>query len=192
MRVISPSFLCAAEEKKDYPKKGLKEIAFAGRSNVGKSSLINTLLGRHGLVRTSKTPGHTRRLNFFLIDDKLIFVDLPGYGFAAVPQEVKKRWGPMVQTYITTRKELAGVVVIVDSRMLPTESDMQLLGFLEHHRIPVVVAATKSDKVTHSRAIASQSAIRELLGDHVPVVIFSSHDGHGKNELWKEIKNLIE
>jgi len=192
MKVTTASFLCAAEEEKDYPKKGFKEIAFAGRSNVGKSSLISTLLGRRGLVRTSKTPGQTKRLNFFLINDRLIFVDLPGYGFAAVPQEVKKKWGPMVRTYLTVRKELAGVVVIVDSRMLPTETDMQLLQFLQHSCIPVVVAATKSDKVTRSRAIASERAIKGLLGDRIPVVIFSSHDGHGKNELWKEIKNLIE
>jgi GTP-binding protein len=119
MKVLSAQFMKAAERQKDYPTGGLPEVAFAGRSNVGKSSMINTLLGRRNLVRTSKTPGLTRMLNFYLINDRFIFVDLPGYGYARVPLQVKKKWGPMVETYLNTRKELTGVVVIMDARRPP-------------------------------------------------------------------------
>lgn len=192
MKIFGANFLRAAQEKKDYPTGGLQEIAFAGRSNVGKSSAINTLLGRHNLVRTSKTPGHTRKLNFFLINDSFIFVDFPGYGFARVPKEMQKAWAPMVERYLEERKELAGVVVIVDFRRLPTDADVQLITFLQSRGIPVVVAATKADKLAHGAMIAQQRAVKGQLGDQVPVVAFSAHTGLGKNELWKQIKSLIE
>jgi GTP-binding protein len=156
MRIFDANFLRAAQEKKDYPTGGLREVAFAGRSNVGKSSAINTLLGRHNLVRTSKTPGHTRKLNFFLINDSFVFVDFPGYGFARVPLTVKKQWAPMVERYL------------------------------------VVVAATKADKLARGAMLLQDRAIKAQLGDQVPVVAFSAHTGMGKNELWKEIKSLIE
>jgi GTP-binding protein len=192
MKIFEANFLRAAQEKKDYPRSGLREVGFAGRSNVGKSSAINTLLGRHNLVRTSKTPGHTRKLNFFLINDSFIFVDFPGYGFARVPLEVRKAWAPMVECYLEERKELAGVVVIVDARRLPTDTDIQLITYLQSRRIQVVVAATKADKLTRSAMLLQERAIKSQLGDHVPVVAFSAHTGLGKNELWKEIKSLIE
>jgi len=192
MKIFDANFLQAAQEKKDYPKVGLKEIAFAGRSNVGKSSAINTLLGRHNLVRTSKTPGHTRKLNFFLINDSFIFVDFPGYGFARVPQTVQKQWAPMVERYLEDRKELAGVVVIVDFRRLPTDADIHLITYLQSRQIPVVVAATKADKLARGAMLLQNRAIKTQLGDQIPVVAFSAHTGQGKNELWKEIKSLIE
>jgi GTP-binding protein len=192
MKIFDANFLQAAQEKKDYPKGGLQEVAFAGRSNVGKSSAINTLLGRHNLVRTSKTPGHTRKLNFFLINDSFIFVDFPGYGFARVPLAVKKQWAPMVERYLEERKELAGVVVIVDFRRLPTDADIHLITYLQSRQIPVVVAATKADKLARGAMILQNRAIKTQLGDQVPVVAFSAHTGLGKNELWKEIKSLIE
>lgn len=192
MKITSANFLCAAQDKKDYPRSGLVEIAFAGRSNVGKSSAINALLGRRNLVRTSKTPGHTRKLNFFMINEHVIFVDFPGYGFARVPLEVKRQWGPMIETYLKSRKELAGVVTIVDSRRPPTESDMALIGYLRAHEVPFVVVATKADKLTHSQMTATERDIRTQVGDRIPVVIFSAVSGLGKNQLWKEIKNLIE
>jgi GTP-binding protein len=192
MRIFDANFLRAAQEKKDYPTGGLREVAFAGRSNVGKSSAINTLLGRHNLVRTSKTPGHTRKLNFFLINDSFVFVDFPGYGFARVPLTVKKQWAPMVERYLEDRKELAGVVVIVDFRRLPTDADIQLITYLQSRQIPVVVAATKADKLARGAMLLQNRAIKALLGDQVPVVAFSAHTGMGKNELWKEIKSLIE
>lgn len=192
MKVTSANFLRAAQDKKDYPQGGLIEIAFAGRSNVGKSSAINALLGRRSLVKTSKTPGHTRKLNFFLINDRLIFVDFPGYGFARVPLDIKRQWATMIETYLGGRKELAGVVSIIDARRPPTESDMALIDYLRAHEVPFVVVATKADKLTHSQLTAMQRNIQAQIGDKNPVVIFSALSGLGKNELWKHIKNLIE
>lgn len=192
MKILSAKFLTAAQDPKSYPRGGLKEIAFAGRSNVGKSSAINTLLGRQGLVKTSKTPGHTRKLNFFLINERFIFVDFPGYGFARVPLEVKRKWGPMVETYLKARKQLAAVVVVVDVRRSLTESDAQVIEYIASHGISVIVAATKADKLSHSRRLEQRQRLEAELGGRAPVVLFSSHTGLGKNELWKEIKNLIE
>ncbi len=192
MKIFEANFLRAAQDKKSYPTGGLKEIAFAGRSNVGKSSAINTLVGRHALVRTSKTPGHTRKLNFFLINDSLIFVDFPGYGFARVPREVQRQWAPMVESYLEDRKELAGVVIIVDVRRLPTDADIRLITYLRLRDIPVVIAATKADKLARGALLLQKRAIQAQLGDHVPVIAFSAHTGQGKNELWKEIKSLID
>ncbi|MGB6063552.1 MAG: ribosome biogenesis GTP-binding protein YihA/YsxC [Desulfomonilaceae bacterium] len=192
MKIFEANFLRAAQDKKSYPTGGLKEIAFAGRSNVGKSSAINTLVGRHALVRTSKTPGHTRKLNFFLINDSLIFVDFPGYGFARVPREVQRQWAPMVESYLEERKELAGVVIIVDVRRLPTDADIRLITYLSLRDIPVVIAATKADKLARGALLLQKRAIQAQLGDHIPVIAFSAHTGQGKNELWKEIKSLID
>lgn len=192
MKIVTADFLSAAEEKKDYPGGGLKEIAFSGRSNVGKSSMINTLLGRRNLVRTSKTPGRTQKLNFFLINRRYVFVDLPGYGFAAVPESVKKKWRPMVEGYLQARKELAAVVTIIDARRPPTASDMQLIDYLQHHEIPFIVAATKADKLSRSETVSCLRSMKALFGEDTPVVVFSSLNGQGKNELWKEIKNFIE
>lgn len=192
MRVTTAEFLTAAADGVGYPKGGLAEIAFAGRSNVGKSSLINTLLGRRNLVRTSRTPGHTRKLNFFLVNNSFIFVDFPGYGYAAVPLEVKAKWGAMTERYLRERAELRGVVALVDIRLSLTDTDERMIGLLKTLGIPHVVAATKADKITRSKRSVQIREIRSKIGEEVPLIIFSSHDGLGKNELWKEIKSLIE
>lgn len=192
MRVITATFLRAAHDKKGFPKGGLVEIAFAGRSNVGKSSMINALLGRRDLARTSKTPGRTRQLNFFVINDRLMFVDLPGYGFARVPLEEKEKWRTLVENYLEDRDELAGIVVIIDARRPPTESDMSLITYLQFHRIRFIVAATKADKLTRSEMVRQGKLINEGVGPQVPVVFFSSQNGYGKNQLWNEIKSLID
>jgi GTP-binding protein len=192
MKVSTAEFFRAAEDKKDYPPGEFSEVAFAGRSNVGKSSMINTLLGRRNLVRTSKTPGHTRKLNFYLINGRLFFVDLPGYGFARVPLEIREKWRPMVETYLKSRKQLAGVVVIVDARRPPTESDMSLIEFLQAYDKPLIVVATKADKLTNNQAAEQKRIIKSAVQVDVPVVFFSALNGLGKNELWKEIKKIIE
>jgi GTP-binding protein len=192
MKIKTATFLTAAEDSTSYPKGGLTEIAFAGRSNVGKSSMINCLLGRHNLVKTSRTPGHTRKLNFFLINDSLIFVDLPGYGFARVPLAIKNKWGPMMDRYIRERKELSGVVVVVDCRLTLLEADSRMIDYVSSCDIPVVVVATKGDKLTHGKRVQQRNLIARALDERAPVVIFSSTNGLGKNELWKEIKSLIE
>jgi GTP-binding protein len=192
MKIRSAAFLTSAQGNKSYPRGGLPEVAFAGRSNVGKSSLVNTLLGRHNLVRTSRTPGHTRKLNFFLINESFIFVDCPGYGYAAVPLEIKEQWGPMMETYFEEREELKGVVVVVDARLPLTEADERMVRAVRSHSLPLVVAATKADKLPHGKRVQHARDIRIKLEDDVPVIIFSSHDGLGKNELWKAIKILIQ
>ncbi len=191
MKVVSAAFVRAAVSVKDYPPGHLKEVAFAGRSNVGKSSMINTLLGRHNLVKTSKTPGHTRKLNFFLINDDLIFVDFPGYGFAKVPLRVRESWAGIVDTYLCERTQLAGVVAIVDARHFPTDSDVQLLQYLKSKQISVIIAATKADKLNNSQLASLPSRIRNVVEDVFPIIAFSSLTGMGKTELWREIKNLI-
>jgi GTP-binding protein len=192
MRIQTAEFVRAARRREDYPAGGRAEIAFAGRSNVGKSSMINVLLGRRNLVKTSRTPGHTRALNFFLINADFVFVDFPGYGYARVPLEEKERWRPMVETYLTQRNELAGVVVITDARRPPTDSDRTLISFLQAQAIPYILAATKADKLTRREAAARLRAFAEEIDEGAPVVFFSALDGQGKNDLWKEIKSLID
>ena len=192
MRVFSADFLVSADQQKEYPSGNKPEIAFAGRSNVGKSSMINTLLGRKNLVRTSKTPGLTRKINFFAINGSIMFVDLPGYGYASVPLEVRKKWGPMVETYLKSREQLAGVVLIIDSRRQATDFDKTLIEFLEAHGIPFIISLSKIDKLNNAQTVSQIREVRSLLAGEIPVVGFSSTTGSGKNELWKAIKYLIE
>jgi GTP-binding protein len=192
MKVVSAELFRPPGDKRAYPRDGLPEIAFAGRSNVGKSSMINALLGRNTLVRTSKTPGCTRRLSFLLVNRSLMFVDLPGYGYAAVPVAVKNAWRPMIEEYLINREELAGVVVLFDSRMDPTQHDREMVNFLIHHGISFVLVGTKADKVSRSDLGRRKQRIATDLGEESRVVFFSSRNGLGKNELWKEIRNLIE
>jgi GTP-binding protein len=192
MKIRSAAFLTSAQDNTSYPSGGLPEVAFAGRSNGGKSSLINTLLGRHNLVKTSRTPGHTRKLNFFSVNETFIFVDCPGYGYAAVPLEIKNQWGPMMEAYFQEREELRGVVVVVDARLPLTEADERMVRLVQSLSLPLIVAATKADKLPHGKRVQHARDLRIKLVDSVPVIIFSSHDGLGKNELWKEIKILIQ
>lgn len=191
MKIVTADFLTAAENEDGYPRGGLREIAFAGRSNVGKSSMINALLSRKNLVRTSKTPGRTRKLNFFIINSQFIFVDLPGYGYAAVSQSERESWGTMVQAYLENRKELAGVVVILDARHSPMESDQDLIAYLRHHSLRFLVVCTKTDKLTRSKLSAQKRLVEDLVGDSAPLIMFSAVTGEGKNELWKAIRTLI-
>ena len=153
--------------------------------------MINTLLARRTLVRTSKTPGHTQKLNFFLINVRFVFVDLPGYGYAKVPEAVRRRWRPMVEEYLRDREELAGVVVIIDARHGPTPLDQQLISYLVSHRVPMILAATKADKLPRSSIGERLRSIEESVGNSSSVVLFSAATGEGKKELWKEIKSLI-
>jgi GTP-binding protein len=191
MKVVSATYLRSSVEKKDYPPGSMAEIAFAGRSNVGKSSAINVLLGRKNLVRTSKTPGHTRKLNFFLINGKIIFVDFPGYGYANVPNEVREKWAPMVDTYLKERKQLAGVISIIDVRHSPTALDINLVSYLRELKIPTVVVATKADKLANAQLLRAKQNLGAALGPDLPILLFSAHSGMGKNELWGEIRKLL-
>lgn len=181
----------SADRPADYPADGLPQVAFAGRSNVGKSSLINALLGRRRLAHTSRTPGRTQRINFFRINDAFHFVDLPGYGFAQVPLEVKRRWGPMVRTYLERSRTLVGVVQIVDLRHPPSREDRQLRDWLVEYRCRHWVVAAKADKVkpsrrpAHLRQIADDLALAEV--PDAMLLPVSSIKREGLDAVWEAI-----
>jgi GTP-binding protein len=190
--IKSAEFVTSAVKPSQYPPAVLPEIAFAGRSNVGKSSLINTLVNRKRLVKTSSTPGRTQLINFFNINQKFSFVDIPGYGYAKVPASVKKKWGPMIETYITTRNTLKGVVLIMDLRRTPGPEEMNMLDWLNHYDIPSVPVLTKSDKLSKTRQKKQLKEISNTLSaDKDNFILFSAKSGQGKDEVWDAVKMLI-
>jgi GTP-binding protein len=192
MHVTSSQFITSAVQPSQYPETSIPEIAFAGRSNVGKSSLINTLLNRRRLVRTSGRPGRTQLINFFSINQAFNFVDLPGYGYARVPQAVKKTWGPMIERYLSERTALKGVVVILDIRRQPDEKDRQLIEWLAHLQRPQIIVLTKADKYKRGRQMQRRQAIAGQL-DESPhnLLLFSAKSRLGKDALWDAIEGLI-
>ncbi|HXU38108.1 MAG TPA: ribosome biogenesis GTP-binding protein YihA/YsxC [Blastocatellia bacterium] len=190
MRVTSATFVKSATSPEHYPRDGRPEIAFMGRSNVGKSSLINSLLGVKGLARTSSTPGRTQLINFFLINDAFYFVDLPGYGYARVPRDVKKHWGPMVEKYLATRPGLVLSILITDSRHEPTELDLLMKKWLETRGKPFIIVATKADKLSSNQLRASLVRASAIVGSN-ELVAYSAVTGSGAARLWKEITRRI-
>jgi GTP-binding protein len=190
MKVTSATFVKSATSPEHYPRDGRPEIAFMGRSNVGKSSLINSLLGVRGLARTSSTPGRTQLINFFLINDAFHFVDLPGYGYARVPRDVKKHWGPMVEKYLATRLGLVLSILITDSRHEPTELDLLMKEWLEARGKPFIIVATKADKLSSNQLRASLVRASAVLGSD-EFVAYSAVTGSGAARLWKEITRRI-
>ena len=192
MKIISAEFIKSAVDPAHFPKEDVPEVAFAGRSNVGKSSLMNSLLNRKNLVKVSSTPGKTQLINFFKINNQFFFVDLPGYGFARVPDAIKKKWGRMIETYLKKRKNLCLVVLILDIRHKPTEDDRLMAEWLDFYQIRTVFVANKSDKVKKSEKNKKIRSIFESLEkQEKEVIIFSSKKGEGKKDLWKAIKNSI-
>ena len=189
MRVTSARFLAAASGSAHLPRHQWPEVAFAGRSNVGKSSLLNRLVGQHKLARVSKTPGRTQQLNFFLLNDSLVLVDLPGYGFARVPLAVKEQWRALIESYLVGRRALRSVVVIVDLRRGIESDDRQLLDFLAAHHIRALLVATKSDKLTRSEQVKQIAALRQVAG--VEPSVASSHTGEGIDQLWVRIERSL-
>ena len=193
MKVLSAEFVLSAKEPAHYPPAVLPEIAFAGRSNVGKSSLINALLNRRGLARTSNTPGRTQEINFFRINDRFAFIDLPGYGYAKVPLAIRKQWGPMVETYLRERDTLRLVVLILDVRRDPSEEDLQLMHWLRCYHIPFVAVLTKTDKVSNNALSNRRRRIAEKIGFplETQLAAFSAKTGQGKELLWREIQKAV-
>jgi GTP-binding protein len=187
MKIISAEFIKSAVWPPQYPPATLPEIAFAGRSNVGKSSLINTLVGRKTLAKTSNTPGRTQLINFFTINEKVAFVDLPGYGFAKVSQSIKKDWGDMIEAYLRERQSLALVVFILDIRRDPSEDDLSLRDWLAHYRIPYVYILTKADKLSNNQAVVQKRSIERALAVSAenPPILFSAKTQKGKSEIWQ-------
>lgn len=172
------------------PPAGVPEVAIAGRSNVGKSSLINCLTGRRGLARTSRTPGRTRQLNFFLLNERFALVDLPGYGFAAGPEVERQAWGPLVEHYLEERPTLRGVVLVIDVRRGIETEEQELLGYLAAHRLPSAVVATKLDKLGRGVARTTVGGLTRRLGG-IPVVGFSARTGEGRDQLWRLVSTWL-
>ncbi|HQQ86440.1 MAG TPA: ribosome biogenesis GTP-binding protein YihA/YsxC [Smithellaceae bacterium] len=187
MKITKTEFIKSATQVSQYPLPTLPEIAFAGRSNVGKSSLINALLGRKNLAKTSNTPGRTQLINFFTINDKMSFVDLPGYGFAKVARSVKENWGEMIEAYLRQRTNLALVVLILDIRRVPNEDDLSLRDWLDHYRIPYLYVLTKSDKLSNNQSVKQKRIIEKILNvsKEEKLILFSAKTQKGKDDLWK-------
>ena len=168
------------------------EIAAAGRSNVGKSTLINNLLRQNKLAKTSQTPGKTQMLNFFSVDEQLVFTDLPGYGFAKVPNSVRAKWGKMVDDYIQHRKNLKAVLFLLDVRRIPNDDDWKLVTWLEYHNIPIILVLTKVDKLPKTKR---QSQVNKVLkafeGRDIPVVSYSSTKNIGRDKLIQLINTVV-
>ena len=190
MKITSADFLKSAFTEADWPVGTLPEVAFMGRSNVGKSSLINSLLGVRGLARTSSTPGRTQSLNFFLLNGRFYFVDLPGFGYARVPKALKSSWGEMVSSYLAKRQQLVLSIHIVDSRHEPTKLDLQLQEWLEHSAQPRLIVATKSDKLSNNELKESLGRVKRVF-PRDRVVAYSAKTGRGRNEVWQTIEAAV-
>lgn len=191
MKIKSAEFVKSATSPEHYPRDSRPEIAFMGRSNVGKSSLINSLLGVKGLARTSSTPGRTQLINFFLINDAFYFVDLPGYGYARVPTDIKREWGPMVEKYLATRPNLMLSIAITDSRHEPTQLDLLMREWLETRGKPFIIVATKADKLSGNKLRASLNRASARYGKDETIIPYSAVTRQGADRIWKEITRRI-
>jgi GTP-binding protein len=193
MKIISAEFIKSATKPSEYPPGNLPEVAIAGKSNVGKSSLINALVNRKNLAKTSSSPGRTQVINFFRVNDALSLVDLPGYGYAKVSLEVRETWKPMVESYLQTRHEIRLVILIVDSRRGTSPDDLALLDWLDYHRIPSLIVLTKADKLSQfERARQKKAPGQQSLLAGKTLSFISALTGEGKEELWKMILEACE
>ncbi len=193
MKVNQVELVISAVKQEQYPNDMLPEIALAGRSNVGKSSFINRMIQRKNMARTSSKPGKTQTLNFYLINEMLYFVDVPGYGYAKVSKKERQAWGKMMEQYFSTRKQLKLAILIVDLRHKPTEDDLLMYDFFKHYEIPTLVIATKMDKVPKTKRPSHLKKIKEELDLEAGDILlpFSSETGEGKNEVWGAIRKFI-
>ncbi|MGV3464389.1 MAG: ribosome biogenesis GTP-binding protein YihA/YsxC [Heyndrickxia sp.] len=189
MKVNNAEIVISAVKPEQYPEGNLPEFALAGRSNVGKSSFINKMLNRKALARISSKPGKTQTLNFYIIEESLYFVDVPGYGYAKVSKKERAAWGKMIETYITSRKQLKAVILIVDLRHPPTVDDRMMYDFLKHYQLPCIVIATKADKIPKGKWQKHLKITKETLefDPSDEIIIFSSETGEGKDAAWQAI-----
>ncbi|MDD6390566.1 MAG: ribosome biogenesis GTP-binding protein YihA/YsxC [Firmicutes bacterium] len=194
MKINKSDLEAVAVKPSQYPEPNLKEIAFAGRSNVGKSSLLNLLTGRKSLARVSGNPGKTRTINFYIINDEFRIVDLPGYGYARVSKSVSSDWGPMMEKYLSSRENLIKVIQLVDIRHAPSRQDVQMYEYLKYYGLDGIVAATKADKVSRNELSRNIAVIRKTLGmgKDDRVIPCSSLKRTGQDELLLEIEKLLE
>ena len=191
MKILSAEFVISAAAPMQFPRDNKPQIAFVGRSNVGKSSIINALLHRKNLVKTSSTPGKTQLINFFIINSTTYFVDLPGYGYARVPYAVTDAWGPMIEGYLKESSTLAAVVVLFDIRRTPDERDMRLIAWLNEYDIPAIYILTKTDKLNRQETEHARKNITAALGIGNTLILTSAKTGHGIKELWSEIHKKL-
>ncbi|TAA68173.1 ribosome biogenesis GTP-binding protein YihA/YsxC [Planococcus salinarum] len=193
MKVNNVELVISAVRPDQYPEDGLPEFALAGRSNVGKSSFINKMIGRKSMARISSKPGKTQTLNFYKIEEKLFYVDVPGYGYAKVSKSEREAWGKMIERYITDREPLRAVIQIVDLRHPPSRDDVAMYDFMKHFGIPCLIIATKADKIPKGKWDKHKKIVRDTLEMEKtdPLIIFSSETGLGKDEAWKEIESRM-
>lgn len=208
MKIRTVEFVKSAVQPAHYPEYDFSEIAFAGRSNVGKSSLINTLIRRRDLVKTSSRPGCTQMINFFLVNGdvpqgdlpqgdviqgNLSLVDLPGYGYAKVSKKIRAQWQPMVETYVGTRKNLLGLILLVDIRREPGKEELDMVRWLETKQMPCLLVLTKADKLSKTKQIKQlDAACTAFNRDRNGIILFSAKTGQGRQTIWDEIHNLID
>jgi GTP-binding protein len=190
VKISSARFIKSAKQPDDFPQDRRPEIAFCGRSNIGKSSLLNALTNSHGLARTSSTPGRTQTLNFFLVDECMYFVDLPGYGFAKVAKSERDTWGQMVEGYLVSREELRLTLMLVDCRIPPTDSDRMMKEWLDHHGIPNAVVLTKTDKLSKNALNKALRTSAQVLNTK-ETIAFSAVTGFGKDAILKRIREAV-
>ncbi len=192
MIVKSAQFVTSAVKPSQYPAATLPEAAFAGRSNVGKSSLINTLVNRKRLVKTGSTPGRTQLINFFTVNDRLFLVDLPGYGYAKVPESVRRKWGPMIEAYLKGRKSLSAVVLILDVRRTPGVEEKNFIDWLALYGRKSILVLTKADKLSKTAQKKRQTAIGTELGvDPSCLILFSAKTRLGKERVWSALERAV-
>jgi GTP-binding protein len=193
MKIISAEFISSATRPSEYPPGSFPEVAIAGKSNVGKSSLINTLVNRKNLAKTSSRPGRTQLINFFLVNGEISLADLPGYGYAKVPHQVRKTWKPMVESYLQTRQEIRLVILILDARRGASPDDLALLDWLDYHKIPSLIVLTKADKLSQIERARQKKALAEIsLLSGKPLSFFSAVTGEGKEQLWRLIREALD
>jgi len=191
VRISSARFVKSAKQANDFPKDRKPEIVFCGRSNSGKSSLLNALTNSEGLARTSSTPGRTQLINFFLVDGQTYYVDLPGYGYARAPKGIRDTWGEMIEGYLRNREQLKLAILLVDSRIPPTDSDRTMKEWLDHFGIPNLIVLTKSDKISRNELTKALKQGAETLQTK-EIIAFSAITDFGKDAILKKIRDAID
>ncbi|ACN14191.1 EngB [Desulforapulum autotrophicum HRM2] len=192
MIIKDVEFIKSATKPSEYTEPLFLEVAFAGRSNVGKSSLINTLINRKSLVKTSSKPGCTQLINFFLLNGNLSLVDLPGYGYAKVSKKIRAQWGPMIERYLTVRETLRAIVLLIDMRREPQREELDLINWFTAHAIPYRIVLTKADKLSKTKQQKNISAIAKGLGmEQDRLIAFSSKTRLGRDRLWQELDTML-
>ena len=191
MNKVRATFLTSAAQPSEFPPPSLPEVAVVGRSNVGKSSLINTLVGQDGLARTSRTPGRTRLVNWFVIDDRFHLVDLPGYGYAQVNQSMRESWRPLIESYLSERKSLAGVLLLIDIRRGVQDEELDFIPWLAEREMPVVVALTKADKLAKNKRMLEIGRAKQALSVRKDPLAVSVLSNEGIDPLWRAIVGLV-